>query len=61
MIDPNPVQVLAAWMIAQGFATGHGDNLGDLLGELAWQIEEIRAARDEWEHQADRAYNGAIG
>lgn len=35
---------VAAWMLTQGFATGHGDTLDDLLGELAWQIEELRDA-----------------
>jgi hypothetical protein len=31
---------LAAWMIAKGYATGHGDTTDDLLGELGWQIAE---------------------
>jgi hypothetical protein len=31
---------LAAWMIAKGYATGHGDTTDDLLGELEWQIAE---------------------
>ena len=31
---------LAAWMMAQGYATGHGDTVEDLLKELEWQIEE---------------------
>jgi hypothetical protein len=34
---------LAAWMIAHGFATGHGDTFEDLLKELEWQIAELRA------------------
>lgn len=33
---------VAAWMIAQGFSTGHGDTLADLLAELAGQIEALR-------------------
>jgi hypothetical protein len=28
---------LAAWMIAQGYATGHGDTIEGLLEELRWQ------------------------
>jgi hypothetical protein len=28
---------LAAWMIAQGYATGHGDTIEGLLKELEWQ------------------------
>ena len=31
---------LAAWMMAQGYATGHGDTVEDLLKELEWQIED---------------------
>jgi hypothetical protein len=33
---------LAAWMLKQGFATGHGDTQEDLLKELSWQIKELR-------------------
>lgn len=33
---------LAAWMIENGFATGHGDWSEDLLKELAQQIGELR-------------------
>jgi len=38
---------LAAWMMQQGFATGHGDTTEKLLEELSWQIAEIKAQRDE--------------
>ena len=31
---------IAAWMIARGYATGHGDTTEDLLTELEWQIKE---------------------
>jgi hypothetical protein len=31
---------LAAWMIAQGYATGHGDTIEQLLDELRWQVRE---------------------
>ena len=31
---------LAAWMMSQGYATGHGDTTEDLLRELEWQIVE---------------------
>jgi hypothetical protein len=38
---------LAAWMMRQGYATGHGDTTEDLLKELDWQIEErIRNERE---------------
>lgn len=33
---------LSAWMIANSFATGHGDTLADLLDELLGQIKELR-------------------
>ena len=31
---------LAAWMMSQGYATGHGDTTEDLLREFEWQIVE---------------------
>jgi hypothetical protein len=31
---------LAAWMQAQGYATGHGDTIEGLLKELEWQVRE---------------------
>jgi hypothetical protein len=31
---------LAAWMMAQGYATGHGDTIEGLLEELRWQVRE---------------------
>jgi hypothetical protein len=39
---------VAAWMMARGYATGHGDTTEDLLKELAWQIDEdLDKARGE--------------
>ena len=38
---------VAQWMTRQGYATGHGDNIEDLLKELEWQIEErVRNERE---------------
>ena len=38
---------LAAWMMRQGYATGHGDTIKNLLKELEWQIDErIRNERE---------------
>lgn len=34
---------LASWMMLNGFATGHGDTIDDLLGELAAQVSELKA------------------
>jgi len=31
---------LAAWMMRQGYATGHGDTVEDLLKEVEWQVRE---------------------
>lgn len=31
---------VATWMTRQGYATGHGDTIEDLLTELEWQIRE---------------------
>ena len=31
---------VAAWMMRQGYATGHGDTIEDLLREAEWQIRE---------------------
>jgi hypothetical protein len=33
---------LASWMISQGYATGHGDSVEGLLGELEGQIEAAK-------------------
>lgn len=41
----NDREKLASWMLANGFATGHGDTMDDLLRELTWQIEELRGQR----------------
>ena len=31
---------VAKWMMSQGYATGHGDTIEDLLKELEWQVAE---------------------
>ena len=31
---------IAEWMMAKGYATGHGDSVVDLLTELEWQVRE---------------------
>ena len=36
----SDLEKLAAWMIKQGYATGHGDTIEQLLEELEWQIQE---------------------
>ena len=39
-IANNQRAKLALWMMSQGYATGHGDTVEDLLKELEWQIAE---------------------
>ena len=36
----DEVNKLAEWMVRQGYATGHGDSMDDLLRELEWQFKE---------------------
>ena len=31
---------VAQWMIRNGYATGHGDTIEDLLEEMEWQVRE---------------------
>ena len=38
----SELEKLAKWMLTNGFATGHGDTVDDLLKELAWQVQELR-------------------
>jgi len=40
----EPIEALAAWMIANSYATGHGDTVEDLLRELDWQHAKKIAA-----------------
>lgn len=41
------INKLAAWMMAQGYATGHGDAMENLLAELDWQVKERVGAERE--------------
>ncbi len=57
---------VASWMMAQGYATGHGDTTEDLLKELEWQVRESErnacaAIARQWdvEHPASN-YGGCI-
>ena len=46
------INKLADWMIANGYSTGHGEKITDLLEELKWQIEErIAMARHNHEQR----------
>lgn len=48
-------EAVAKWMIEHSFATGHGDTIEGLLGELSWQIGEIREHRDNAQAALARA------
>jgi hypothetical protein len=57
---------VASWMMAQGYATGHGDTVEDLLKELEWQVRESErnacaAIARKWDvdHQGSN-YGGCI-
>lgn len=45
-VERFALEEVSAWMIGRGYATGHGDSLGDLLEELEWQAMErgVRSA-----------------
>lgn len=36
----EPIELFAVWMMANGYATGHGDTFEDLLGEFSAQHAE---------------------
>lgn len=38
-------ETTAKWMMEHGYATGHGDTIEDLLGEMEWQASD-HATRD---------------
>jgi hypothetical protein len=40
LVAANDRNKLATWMIAKGYATGHGDTMEGLLEELRWQVRE---------------------
>ena len=40
LVRADEREKVAQWMIQQGYATGHGDTVEDLLKELEWQILE---------------------
>ena len=52
---------LAAWMIAQGYATGHGDTMEGLLEELRWQVREACArVADKYAEGPERNFSENI-
>ena len=59
MIDQPEREKLAAWMIANSYATGHGDMVEDLLGELGWQINERLTASEKRAEELKDAFEKA--
>jgi hypothetical protein len=47
----NSVECVAAFMLSNSYATGHGDDVGALVTELAWQhkerLERLRQAQEK--------------
>jgi hypothetical protein len=44
-MNRDDINKLADWMIAKGYATGHGETMEDLLAELEWQVRESERTR----------------
>mgnify|MGYP001593425342 CR=1 FL=1 len=42
--EASATNMLAEFMVEQGFATGHGDSIRALLSEFSWQLAEMRSA-----------------
>ena len=40
MVQKAEREKVAKWMMGQGYATGHGDTIDELLKELEWQVAE---------------------
>jgi len=58
-------EAVANWFMHRGFATGHGDNIVDMLDELEWQIAErereaCAKVADEYANGLERNYSEII-
>ena len=40
LVEAEDREKVAQWMMKEGYATGHGDTVEELLKELEWQISE---------------------
>ena len=54
LISAAEREKVAKWMMQEGYTTGHGDSIEDLLQELEWQIRE-RESPDAWKQAPDLA------
>jgi hypothetical protein len=53
----SDLEKLAAWMMANSFATGHGDTIDDLLIELGGQVADLRENISSLEGDVAREQN----
>jgi hypothetical protein len=51
----RPLTLICEWMIKNGYATGHGESVDDLLHQLDWQLEEQIKLAKERERKAFEA------
>jgi len=63
LVAEHERELVANWLMRKGFATGHGDNIVDMLDELEWQIAEREreaCAKIADELQLDYAHDVAM-
>ena len=58
-------EAVATWIMGKGFATGHGDDIVDMLDELEWQVAErereaCAKIADEYADGLERNYSEII-
>jgi len=58
-------EAVANWIMVKGFATGHGDDIVNMLDELQWQVAErereaCAKVADEYAEGAERNYSEII-
>jgi len=61
----NEREAVANWIMVKGFATGHGDDIVNMLDELQWQVAErereaCAKVADEYAEGAERNYSEII-
>jgi hypothetical protein len=54
-------EILAQWMMARGYATGHGDTVAALLDDLDWQINEANEQRSSWNLECTKQIGTLMG
>lgn len=60
-MNREDINKVADWMMANGYATGHGETMEDLLDELKWQIEEqIAIEREACAKVCEERFAGSV-